>query len=741
MFNSRERALVLRWSGNLLARVGADSPEALELTDWLNAHADELGLAGGKGGPLEGRHPAFPARRKARSERHPPQQREGTPVGGPGKAASEGSSAPRSDGLPAPTDAGAKAELGQADGAFHHLANLAAVVGLDAEESDALELLLRYETRPSIQAMVDVVGGVRGGGFSLREPTLGWLLGVCPAGVQRLFRADGRLAQSGLVTVDEDQRLTLVRRLNRLAWSAEDSDVRRLLLGGEGESELDWSDFEHLGAARSDVEGLIRGAMEQGARGVNILVYGAPGTGKTAFCQTLAKHLGLALFSVGESGSAGEEPVRGERLSELLLAQSLLAADGRALLLFDEMEDLLVGGGDEAAFGFAPQPASGASRVFLHRLLERNPTPTLWTTHDAESLHPSVLRRMMYAVRMQPPPVSVRTRIWSRQLALHGIEATQDDARALAREFDESPGLAAAATAAAHVGRGGLGVVRRGVQSLSAAMGHDLHARRASTQFSPDAGVDVPFDPSLIEADIDLVALADRLVAAETRAFSLCLQGPPGTGKTASLHYLAERLELDLVEVRGAELVGMWQGETERNIAGAFASAAEQGTFLVIDQAETLLAERHGSFGWEMSAGSELLAWMENHPLPFACTARDDLRLDQVALRQFVFRCAFGFLGTVRAARAFRLWFGRDLPADLRLPASLTPGDFRVVWRRAALLGEQDSDETLVAMLRDECRIAPPHGRALGFGVEPGRSASSSRSELPTRPARGALAR
>ena len=716
MFNSRERALVLRWSGNVLARVGADSPEALELADWLSAHAGELGLApAGDRAALAGSDVVAPA-----SRRH-----------------------------------AAEAEIVQEDNAFRRLADLRAVVGLDARESAALELLLRYETQPSNQAMVDAVGGVRASGFSLREPALARLLGACPAVVQRLFRADGRLVRSGLVRVDEDQRLTLPRRLNRLAWPAGNADVRRLLLGGEGESELDWEDFEHLGAVRSDVEALIRGAAEQGACGVNILVHGAPGTGKTAFCQTLAKHLGHALFSVGESGDGGGEPLRSERLSELQLAQSLLAADRRALLLFDETEDLLVGGG-EAVFGLAPQPASGASRVFLHRLLERNPTPTLWTTHDAEALHPAVLRRMMYAVRMQAPPVSVRTGIWSRQLALHGIDATEDDALALAREFGEAPGLAAVATAAAHIGSGGLAAIRRGVRSLAAAMGHDLRVQRAAAEHLPDAGVDVAFDPSLIESDTDLVALADRLAETEARAFSLCLQGPPGTGKTASLRYLVGRLGLDLTEVRGAELLGMWQGETERNIADAFASAAAQGTFLVIDQAQALLAERHASLGWETGAGSEVLAWMERHPLPFACVARDEERLDQTLLRHFVFRCAFGFLGPATAARAYRLWFGRDLPVDLRLPASLTPGDFRMVRRRAALLGVEDSDETLVAMLRDECRIAPPQGRGLGFGVEPDRtmgprrrsgagpqpkaratgspSASSWRSELPAHP-------
>lgn len=695
MVNSRERGLLLRWSGNVLGVVGAGSAEALELADWLAAHAEELGLA-----PID--------------------------VG----AAAQGAGLAELAKLLQATDLAA----GEGDRTSRRLTELAAVVGLDAQAAAALELLLRYETQPLVQTMVDVVCGSRRGGLNLREPALGWLLGICPGAAQRLFGRGGRLVRSGLVAVDEDQGLALARRLGRLVWSSEDIDVRRLLLGGEDDGALDWSDFEHLGAARSDVERLLRGAAEQGVEGVNVLVYGPPGTGKTAFCQTLAKHLGFALFSVGESGGAGEEPLRSERLSELLLAQSLLAADRQALLLFDEMEDLLVDAGDAAAFGFA-QPARGASRVFLHRLLERAPTPTLWTIHDAEAVHPAVLRRMMYAIRMQPPPVSVRARIWSRQLALHGIDATAADARSFAREFDASPGLAAAATAAAHIGQGGLAEVRRGVQSLSAAMGQDLRPRRARGDRLLGAdGNGARFDSRLMEADIDLVALGERLAEAETRAFSICLQGPSGTGKTASLHYLAERLELDVEEVRAAELLGMWQGETERNIADAFASAEERGTFLVVDQAETLLAERHVSSGWELNAANEMLAWMENHPLPFACTARDDLRLDQVALRRFVFRCSFGFLGQAAAMRAFRLWFGRAPAPDLRLPTSLTPGDFAVVRRRATLLGHLDDDEALAAMLQEECRIAPPRGRALGFGADRARHAGRRMRELPVRP-------
>ena len=57
---------------------------------------------------------------------------------------------------------------------------------------------------------------------------------------------------------------------------------------------------------------------------MNILLHGPPGTGKTEFCKVLAERLDVSLYSVGESDDTGDEPVRGERLQELRLAQRQL---------------------------------------------------------------------------------------------------------------------------------------------------------------------------------------------------------------------------------------------------------------------------------------------------------------------------------------------------------------------------------------------------------------------------------
>ena len=162
------------------------------------------------------------------------------------------------------------------------------------------------------------------------------------------------------------------------------------------------------------VERLAKGALDTGATGVNILLHRPPGTGKTQFCKALAERLGATLYNVGESNEHGGEPVRDDRLREVRLLQRLLARQPRSLLLFDEMEDLLSGAVPGFAFfgpSFASRFREGASKVFMHRLLEQTPTPTLWTMNDAWQVSPAILRRMMFALELRPPTVRVRARI------------------------------------------------------------------------------------------------------------------------------------------------------------------------------------------------------------------------------------------------------------------------------------------------------------------------------------------
>ncbi|MDE0050463.1 MAG: AAA family ATPase [Rhodospirillales bacterium] len=605
---------------------------------------------------------------------------------------------------------------GQPDLTARRLQRLAETTGLDRTDVAILELLLRYHTQPIIESMIDEVL-LRSTMFerlasrTLKGSVVPALLGVS-AGTVRDRLSDGvPLVSSGLVSVERDGDVTIVDRLRRLATvpASAGLDASRLLLDPAPRSELEWSDFDHIAEGRDHIERLIRGALRTSAPGVNILLYGPPGTGKTEFCKVLAERLGVTLYGVGEADDDGDEPSRSERLQELRLAQRLLARDGRSLLLFDEMEDLLSEG--HAGLSLFGQPffggsRNGGSKVYTHRLLERAPAPTLWAMNDARSVSQTLLRRMMFALELRPPTATVRARIWSRQLEHHGIEAGPDEAHALAREFVATPGVAAGATAAARIGGGGIETVRRGVRGLSRVLSCD----------APPQGTPPLFDPALIQADTDPVALADSLVDSGERRFSLCLQGPPGTGKSAFARYLAERMRLEVMERRASDLMSMWVGGTERNIAAAFAEARDTGAFLIFDEADSLLADRRGAErSWEVSQVNEMLTWMESHPLPFACTTNYGEHLDAATLRRFVFKVALDYLSPEQIEAAVRIYFGLRAPADVTALTALTPGDFAVVRRKAALLGRLEAPDALATMLGAECAAKPDRPRPVGF--------------------------
>jgi len=575
-----------------------------------------------------------------------------------------------------------------------------------------LESLLRYRTQPIIESLVDNVfghGGSRWNSkfFNVKSSALSCLLGVSAGTVLARFAPDALLVKSGLVAIEDDGDVRLIDRLRRLDSVPGDVDVQRLLLDVASPSELDWSDFDHVAAARDHVESILKGALQTGALGVNVLVYGPPGTGKTEFCKTLSAWLGVKFYSVGESDEHGGEPSRNERLQELRLIQRLLASGHGSILLFDEMEDLLADyvGQMLKLFGL-PNPRGQGSKVFMHRLLEQTPVPTLWTVNDVRAIPQTILRRMMFVVELRQPSVQVRERIWMRQLVHHGIESGKEDARALAREFDVTPGVASGATAAARLSGGDLTAVRRGVRSLA----------RVLSAEKPPQGTPEKFDPALLHADVGPVRLAERLVESGQRRFSLCVQGPPGTGKSAFVRYLAERLGLEVVQKRASDLMSCFIGETEKLIAEAFAEARDAESFLVFDEADSLLADRRFAVRtWEVSQVNEMLTWMETHPMPFACTTNFGEHLDVATLRRFTFKIELDYLTPEQAAAAFRTYFALTPPAEVATLTTLTPGDFAVVRRQAESLKFLNDPKELAAMLRAECEAKPNKLRKTGF--------------------------
>jgi hypothetical protein len=222
------------------------------------------------------------------------------------------------------------------------------------------------------------------------------------------------------------------------------------------------------------------------------------------------------------------------------------------------------------------------------------------------------------------------------------------------------------------------------------------------------------FNPALMNTDVDLESLTRQLLAGGMTGFSLCLFGATGTGKSDFARYLAGKMKLEVLHKRASDLIDRYSGETEKAIAAAFQEARSKKKFLIFDEADSFLLDRRQAHHfWEVREVNEMLTWMEDHPYPFACTTNFMDRLDPASLRRFTFKVKFDYLTIDQARLAFSHFFGQDF--ELKLEA-LTPGDFAVVARRAAIMGLTDPAE-LIEMLAREQEAKGIKSTVMGFGT------------------------
>lgn len=688
MYERYECYAVTRFLANLAARTPRTSGVASALVEWLATVGETIGAA-------------LPRREEDCPFDRPPPMRSRRRPGG-GRWPSEPSISPErwKEATAALERRLARLRRCAPSALQRNVEALAADVGLGALETELLGLGVRYALLSEFEALCDRLWEA-----NAVESTrlVADLLGAHAREVAAAMAPGGRLAGSCAVIVARHAHgvrnlgefLHIPHRVLKAVMppSRGAEAVRRRLLGPACRPSLAWEDFEHLGRDRDLVAEVLAGAKERRARGVNVLLYGPPGTGKTEFAKTVAARTGLTLYCAGESDEEGGEPSRDERLASARIADKLLAGRSGAALLFDEMEDLLSCGG--TMFDLARGRAG--SKVFVNRLLEGNGAPILWTCNDLSDFDRSLLRRMTLALELSLPPASVRERLWRKMLRRERMPLPDREVARLAREIEAPPAVAHGAVRAAKLAGGGVDRVRAAALGVAKAM-------RGGVALAPAEEPPADFDLRLLSADQDLAALTDRLASRpDARRFSLCLYGPPGTGKSAYARHLAERLGLEALQRRASDLISPYVGETEQRIAAAFAEAEAREAVLVFDEADSFLQDRRGARrSWEITQVNEMLTWMERHLLPFVCTTNLMQRLDPASLRRFTFKVRLDWLRPEQVALAFRLAFDLEAPGWLAALGGLTPGDFAVVRRRAALAGGAGDAEALARMVAEE---------------------------------------
>lgn len=137
--------------------------------------------------------------------------------------------------------------------------------------------------------------------------------------------------------------------------------------------------FAHLGELSGLAEALVGAAFSRRRRGVNVLVHGAPGIGRTQFARALAERQDARACFVGEADELDAEPNRQDYVAAFAVARALAARVGRMVLVMDEAYDIFTGVDEDDA------AKRRGSKVFMNRLVETTEAPTLWITNHAVS--------------------------------------------------------------------------------------------------------------------------------------------------------------------------------------------------------------------------------------------------------------------------------------------------------------------------------------------------------------------
>lgn len=533
----------------------------------------------------------------------------------------------------------------------------------------------------------------------------------------RLFSKSGILARNDFIVHPETNFLPLIDAglLQALgAPEAKEADVVSSILGKPAEASLTVDDFEHHKKQITHLRKIIKNAAESGETGINILIYGPAGGGKTEMAKTIAEDLGLTMYAVGETEA--EQPKKGEknkttsqkRLAQLHRAHMLLEGNKKAIVMFDEAEDLLIKGTDTS------KVSDTESKIDTNRTMEKNPVVTIYIGNDvAQKFHTSLNQRFIYSIYVDYPPAMIRRNIWNRQLQANGVNLAAEDVRMLARKYNPAPRMIAKAAKVARLTDTGIDAIEENLRADSA-----LTMGNGGAIINDDAKGGV-YNPAFLN-NTALETVQSLIARGQARKpFAVIVEGPKGAGLTTTLQYMGEEMSRTVVEVNTADLVApsSMGPSPEEKIRNTFNVASDKGIFVVFNNIEALAIEPRNNWAkWKTPVTDIFMECARNHNVPFAVSTSHKDVLPDAFRFEFSHNITLDTLSQDRAAEAYQYFFGRKAPKSLAGVKNALVGDFEKVAALLKRIDHAENDDKLrVKMIKQAIEHRGDQGFHMGF--------------------------
>lgn len=171
--------------------------------------------------------------------------------------------------------------------------------------------------------------------------------------------------------------------------------------------------------------------------GVNVLMYGLPGTGKTASAEMIAKSTGRSVYHVDIAASKSCWFGQSEKLFKRIFddyRHMCKTEERKPILLFNEA-DALFSKRKDVDSGNCAQTENALQNILLEEM-EQMDGILIATTNLSENLDSAFDRRFLFKIKYSQPDKEAKTAIWKSKLEW----LTDDECRKLAANYDLSGG-------------------------------------------------------------------------------------------------------------------------------------------------------------------------------------------------------------------------------------------------------------------------------------------------------------
>jgi len=165
-------------------------------------------------------------------------------------------------------------------------------------------------------------------------------------------------------------------------------------------------------------------------RGLSILLFGAPGTGKSMCAQVIAHELNLELYRVDLSKVIDKYVGETEKSISMIFRE---AKKCNVVLFFDECDTLFAKRSDD---GGAGQASNNNKTALLLQEVEAYDGVSVLATNYKHNIDPAFFRRMKYIVEFQFPDTDTREMLWRTTIPKDTPLGEDVDIRFLAEKFE-----------------------------------------------------------------------------------------------------------------------------------------------------------------------------------------------------------------------------------------------------------------------------------------------------------------